>query len=429
MESRSCTHAPPIDVLNQIFELVIETCLVPRIVSIGTTTPHEKQKQAIALASISRAWRAAALQTPRLWNTISISLDWDTYMVKEYWAWTVRRVKGVPVSLLIYDICEESRVRLEDLNGSSMRFKEMRLHLKHPGDAVLFPESWRDYDIDTLRVDIYRQYSGRHGPHKSATPVELGHFVENVRRFELEGWDATPARIADISSTRLFQLHLFSIRDIDIAGVLRSFPCLESLYFAGCGFRPLSSVSVATETRTLDVRNNKDDEWLSKVKFPKLQRISYDDTYSTSLEEFLKAHSTIETIRLRVSSDVEFTRFLQLAAQITTLHIVLSGYVAWGGCIASQGAFPVLKRLGVSEWVNDIEPGQLGAVIKARCLPLHHPLSTATDSSRLLEEFCIEVGRTALCETVDVYQEATKRIVEIGPLRTKIYLSWPTEQE
>lgn len=427
MENYSSILSPPIDVLIQIFELTVEECPVPRISSPGTTTLHERQTQAIVLASISRAWRAAALQTPRLWNTILISLDWDPNMVKEYWKWTIQRVKGVPVSLLIYDICEESRMQLEDLDGSSMRFKDMTLSLKHPNDAVLFPATWREYDVGTLKVDVYRQFPGRHGPHESSTLLEFGQFAGRIRRLELHAWEPIPVSATRISNTRLLQLDIEYMQDIDMEGVIKSFPHLEGLYLSSCGVRSLPSAPAATEIQVLHLRRNKSVEWLTKMEAPKLQRLSHFGAYSTSLDEFIKKHSTIATVKLRISSNIDLTKFRLSASQITTLHIVLGGYCEWGSCIALPGAFPALRRLGASDAASNVGPGEVDIIVRARCLPLDHPLSTATSLSRLLEEFFIEIRNTDLYEQFEVYRQATKQIEEDGAIK-KIYLSWPMEQ-
>lgn len=423
MDKTSIANSPPSDILQQIFELAIEDCEVPRIVSIGTTTPHDKLIRAIELSSISRAWRAIALETHRLWNTVSISLDWDTRLIEEYWANTMARVGGIPVSLLIYDICEGSRVKLDSLDVSKMRLGTVELHFKHPGDAVLFPPLWREYGIDSLNIAIYRQYHGRMGPHASNEPLELQHFCGKANTLELRPWDPTPATLAPIVSAPLRHLVIRKIQDLDMGSVFRSFPQLESVELVTCSFNPISSIAPATKLQVLKFINNGENNWLGRMEFPKLRELSLDDNFPSDLAAFLRNNSTIETLSFRHSYSQELQTVASSASQVKNLRMTLGGTAPWAELFADVGTFPALEKFGIIDGYDNIREGELDTLIKARCLPLHHPESTATSLERVVKEFFVEIGRSDSCDKSELYREASKRIVNEG-YRQRIYLSW-----
>ncbi|KIM21506.1 hypothetical protein M408DRAFT_12538 [Serendipita vermifera MAFF 305830] len=189
----------------------------------------------------------------------------------------------------------------------------------------------------------------------------------------------------------------------------------------------LSSAPITTQIQFLDIWYQSSPQWLLTISFPKLRGLACRDTNWRGFTEFLMAHSTIETMKLGVSANEIMTRLPHIASQVTTLHLVLLQGIQWGSCVTSPGAFPALKNLGVSALVGGIHPSELDTIVRTRCLPVNHPLSTTTDPSWLLEEFFIEVRKMGQYEEVDVYMQATKRIVESGSMK-KIYLSWPTEQ-
>lgn len=424
MTSPSCFQSPPVDVLKQIFEFIVEPIEASRGEYRATL---KKLKQSTHLASVSRDWRTGALQTPRLWNNILVSLDWDPDMVKEYWTSMIQRVKGIPVSLSMCDMCEESRIRLEDLDGSSMMFRRITLDLTHHGDVATIPESWCGYDVDTLVLAFRCPNPDPNDPHTSVTPIDVRRFIRNVRRFELISFEPTQANITGVPNSHLLELHLCFIQDINMGDVIQCFPQLESLHLRACDIKSLSSAPITTEIQFLDLWDQSHIEWLPTFKFPKIRRVAYRDLNIRDFDDFLTVNSTIETIKLGVSYDATIRNLPDVASQITNLHIVLFwANLWWGDYIASPEAFPALKILGITRSLGSIDPSQLNAVIRARCLPMNHPLSKATNPSRLLEEFFIEISETYQCEGIKLYTQATKRTVNAGSLKRQ-YLSWSAE--
>ena len=427
MDKALSTHAPPADILAQIFETVIEDYENPRVISVGTTTVHEKFKQATRLSSVSRAWRFAALDTPWLWNSISISLHWEFVGLLEYWTRTMNRVKGVPVYLLIYSICSASRVQLEKLDGSTMRIRQMSLHFRHPGDVELYPESWRGYDIGTLKVAIDRQYAGRQGPHPPDETLKCSGFFGTAHTFDIRSEKRSPIDFPSGTIMHLLHLSLYKVLRLDTAHVFRLFPRLQNLQIAQSSFLlPLAEVEYAAELRALELQDNGDSEWMLKMRFSKLRELTFNDCTFSEFGSFLDAHPTLEMIAIKMYWDHDLGTIAMHAGQVTTLHLLLNFSLPWADALIAPGAFPVLKKLGIFEWNGQITPRMLDAVIKARCLPLGHPQSTTNKSTDIVEEFFVQVMSQNDCGESELYNQADKRITQ-ELYRRRIYLTWPVK--
>lgn len=82
-----------LDVLKYIFEYAV-----------NGVSPAECFKIATSLSHVCRQWRMAALDTPRLWAYIHCDMGKEDNAIKDFWARTPSRVRGLPTTVRVLNV-------------------------------------------------------------------------------------------------------------------------------------------------------------------------------------------------------------------------------------------------------------------------------------------------------------------------------------
>jgi len=169
-------------------------------------------------------------------------------------------------------------------------------------------------------------------------------------------------------------------------------------------------------------------DWLMKGRFPKLNHLSYTGLGFPGVNKFLDLHPTINTLNLCNATlrNLRFDEMAESASQVVSLTMPAE----WTHHLIRESIFPSLRTLVIVDY--PVMPvARFNSFLKARCLPLSHPESSAKSPSLVIDALFIdfhkeELRTRRLSESV-LYAEATKQVQpEDDSRRIRIKLLWPT---
>jgi hypothetical protein len=412
----------PDEILGVIFEL---------------TMPYSHgqiMRQSVRLSSVCQRWRSVALDTPRLWSDIVFDLSKPSESQRFLRACILPRLRQV-----------QSRIRIEAINSNSISalrecglqdipvIGTLELMVSTPADVQhLFgpnfcPPVGALTTLSIISIGVLPATQQKLTNHDILRLVARFPPFYKLATFRLPNLTFPVA----VTNPNITELDVSNLGQVDILRLLQCFPRLQHMTIRNamlvaddmqsmCRIPFVESIRLVYTTR---------EAWMERAFFPKLTTIRHASG-SEAFRTFLSRHPSITELDSILPGD-EIISFATVAVQLEKIYLtppLETFYLSLDG--SSQVLFPSLKYLVIIEYgPYKLTLADFEAVVLARCLPMRHPKSQATQRSFVVSALAVgayystDAGQHLEWHKSNLYKESTKKIDEEDP--RKVHLSWP----
>lgn len=394
---------------NEVLSLIFHKTLPP--IENNIFASKKRWHQASSLCLVSRRWRDIAIDTPFLWQVITITFVRSPETIIAHWARAVRRVKAVPATVIFemmgdYRSCPyELRSQFEDpefqkkhLNICNLqdipRIHTLRLHVStylSPINVIGIVDRLPIHTLEHLEIEGRKpereEGDGRSGgwntllsrfpPFKSIKLVDVGYTT------------LSPSTIFDT----LTEMEICDVwkGGVSTTSLLKSCPNLRRLHMTAYehgsrekGGPDLKHLSMPHLTElAIDILD--DFPWHALPKFPFLGSFQYRGNSAEEENEamqFISAHPSITKLDIHIY-ELDLPRIHAVAPQLTTLliserHRVIEELTDLEAMRIHGPLLPQLQVLTLRTRLHKdfedplpVEPFE--ALVRQRCLPGSHP--------------------------------------------------------
>lgn len=371
---KSLTHPIrrlPVELLQAIFKSTV-------------STSQNKILAAVVLSSVCIRWREVALTTPQLWNTIRTIPFVDS---GQFWACMIPRMKSLPLILHLKYPNEAEMACLENWHLVNILCK-LTLEVDAPATIslalkTLFNEPY------TILEDFCIAISNENeddlvGSLEIAYQDLLGIFP-NLTRFRIRSDD--PLFFHPSPSSTLSTLILEEAREVDFYSLIRLFPSLKTLVLHYVQFvePDLQTNIPRSGLKELELCDTPifSSDWAQGMHFPGLISLYYNGDTTDMFKQFVVSHTTLEVLDCH-STIHDMTLFAESLPHLRSIFLSSSYEIVtnWKETNLKAPPFPSLQVLVID---SNCTLQQFEDIVRARCLPMDHPLSRLEQPSPTVE--------------------------------------------
>jgi F-box-like len=391
----------PVELLRAIFEATTDAVDS----TLGT---------AIKLSHVCRQWRDIALDSPRLWNQVTITPFANS---DSLWAEIIPRMKTVPASVCVQGI-KKDHLSLLGKWGLSMIPNMEKLTLASPYGLAFNPQSICEalFEPPYIPLKELMIFLGVDVVGEVFYSLQMGHFPSLLTLVISGNGPIRPIRFGSEPSPTITTLILDGVDDVDMQVVLQ-FPQLETLKLMHVTFNEPESLEglISQTIRIFQLIDSPlfHEPWAGSLRFPKLYSIYNDDHPHELFVAFVIAHPTVKELDC-VIKEGQLAGYAAAIPAITALYLgsPFDEFLNWMETSMSSAPFPSLKVLTLAE---DTTLEEFEKVVCARCLPLDHPRSrleppiTPVDQLRVI--MLSDVWAAAPLAQHELVQSASVKVV------------------